>query len=55
MATKRPAKAAHQQQDTAPKGILDRVQAFVNLKFPQTVSELNHVRGEKQIKDIERD
>lgn len=48
-------KAAHQQQDTAPKGVLDRVQAFVNLKFPQTINELNHVRGQQQVKDIERD
>jgi hypothetical protein len=27
----------------------------VNLKFPQTISELTHVRGQQQIKDIERD
>ena len=42
-------------QDVQPKGILDRVQAFVNLKFPQTISELQHVRGQQQVKDIERD
>jgi len=27
----------------------------VNLKFPQTISELAHVRGQEQVKDIERD
>ena len=49
-------KAAHKpQQDNSQKGILDRVHAFVNLKFPPTISELTHIRGEKQIKDIERD
>ena len=29
--------------------------AFVNLKFPNTISEMAHVRGAQQIKDIERD
>ena len=48
-------KAAHQQQDVQPKGILDRVHAFCNLKFPQTIAELTHVRGEQQVKEIERD
>ena len=48
-------KAAHQAQDVNPKGILDRVHAFVNLKFPNTISEMTHVRGAAQIKDIERD
>lgn len=48
-------KAIHQQQDVNPKGILDRVHAFVNLKFPNTISEMTHVRGAQQIKDIERD
>lgn len=38
-------KAAHQAQDVQPKGILDRVLAFVNLKFPNTISEMTHVRG----------
>ena len=27
-------KSIHQAQDVQPKGILDRVSAFVNLKFP---------------------
>ena len=49
-------KAAHKPaQDAAPKSILERVTAFVNLKFPATVSEMRHVRGVQQIKDIERD
>lgn len=48
-------KAAHQAQDVQPKSILDRVHAFVNLKFPNTISEMAHVRGAQQIKDIERD
>ncbi len=56
MATKaKNVKSVHQAQDVQPKGILDRVNAFVNLKFPQTIAELKHVRGQKQIKDIERD
>ena len=38
-----------------PKGILDRVHAFVQLKFPQTISEMAHVQGSQHIKDIERD
>ena len=49
-------KAAHKPQtENTQKGILDRVHAFVNLKFPPTISELTHIRGEKQVKDIERD
>lgn len=54
--TKRPnQKGAASAQDVSPKGVLDRVHAFVNLKFPQTISELTHVRGQQQIKEIERD
>ena len=49
-------KAAHKSNAPAGQnGVLDRVHAFVNLKFPPTMQELNHVRGSKQVKDIERD
>ena len=27
----------------------------MNLKFPQTIGELNHIRNQQQVKDIERD
>lgn len=45
MSKKTNPKAAHKVQDVQPKGILDRVHAFTNLKFPQTIAELAHVRG----------
>ena len=49
-------KASHKNANpVGQNGILDRVHAFVNLKFPPTMQELNHVRGAKQVKDIERD
>ena len=35
--------ATHQTEDQ-PKGILDRVNAFVNLKFPPTIEEMAFIR-----------
>ena len=40
-------KAAHKStSDGTQKGILERVHAFVNLKFPPTISELTHIKGD---------
>ena len=43
------------KQDIAPRSIIERVQAFVELKFPVTVKELKHFKDEKQAAELEKE
>ena len=53
--SKTPSVAITSKQDIAPRSILERVQAFVELKFPVTVKELKHFKDEKQAADLEKE
>lgn len=48
-------KNSTQQEGDQPKGILDRVNAFVNLKFPPTIEEMAFIRDQTQIAGVERE
>jgi hypothetical protein len=41
------------KQDVAPRSILERVQAFVELRFPVSLKELKLIKDEKLAKTLE--
>lgn len=43
------------KQDIAPRSILERVQAFVELRFPVTIKELKYFKEQKDIRKLETD
>jgi hypothetical protein len=43
------------KQDIAPRSVLERVQAFVELRFPVTIKELKYFKEQKDIRKLETD
>ena len=43
------------KQDAAPKSILERTQAFVELRFPLTVKELRHIKDQKVSENLQKE
>ena len=46
---------APSKQDIAPRSVLERVQAFVELRFPVTIKELKFFKEQKDIRKLECD
>lgn len=43
------------KQDIAPRSVLERVQAFVELRFPVSIKELKIIKDEKVAKALENE
>ena len=55
--TKKPAGAGATETSMGdePKGILERLKAYVDLKFPATMNELPHIKDPEEKKEIEQE
>ena len=43
------------KQDVAPRSILERTQAFVELRFPLSIKELKHIKDEKMTDNLQKE
>ena len=43
-----------QDQDERPKSILDRIKAFVNLKFTPTIDEIQYIKDPEEVDKVEQ-